>query len=157
MHTFLAITLFGCMNKIEKQNPDSFYENISGYNWIRIPLVKPYELRITNPQDSTSMWDIAFVKLMGTYNIKKVDVKDSIIYILSGDIGDGGNTFVNLTNANTGWFIIDTKMKTEKGFFNEKDFNDHIIIHRYSRPSWMSIDSLANSIIKKNKLPWRHY
>ncbi len=157
LYAFLTTILFSCMNKIEKQNPDSFYENISGYDWIRIPLVKPYELRIANPQDSTSMWDIAFVKLLGTYNVKKVDVKDSIIYILSGDIGNGGSTFVNLTNAPTGWFIIDTKINTEVGFFNENDFNDYIINHRYPKPAWMCIDSLSNSIVKENKLPWRQY
>lgn len=157
LYAFLSTILLGCMNKIEKHNPDSFYENINGYDWIRIPIIKPYELRITNPQDSISMWDIPFIKLLGTYNVKKVDVKDSIIYILSGDIGDGGTTFVNLTNVPTGWFIIDTKINNEKGFFNEQDFNDHIIKKGYPRPSWMDVDSLAKSIIKENKLPWRHY
>lgn len=156
MYAFIATILLGCMNKIEKQNPDSFYENISGYDWMRIPLIKPYEIK-TNPQDSIRRWDMAFVKLLGTYNVKKVDIKDSIIYILSGNIGDGGNTFVNRTIAPTGWFIIDTKVNKEKGFVNEKDFNDYVINHSYPRPSWMCIDSLANVIIKKNKLPWRRY
>jgi hypothetical protein len=151
----ITTTLEGCMNKKEQPTPDSFYESFTGYDYNRIPLIKPYELRTYNPQDGQSRWDIAFVKLLGTYNVKKVDVQDSIIYILSGNVGDGDSTFVNRTTAPTGWFIIDARLSNEKGFLNQNDFNDYILQHQYPNPLWMDIDSLADSIRKKNKLPWK--
>lgn len=154
----LAVLTCGCgnMGSKEDENQDKFYTVTGGWDWLRIPLLKPYELKNASPKTKNS-WDIEFVNSFGTFNVKKVDVQDSVIYLLSGRINKSDTntiTIVNSKNVPTAWFAIDVKTKTEKGFASEEEFKAYIKTNNYPVPQWHDIDSLSKALGEGGKVPW---
>ncbi|MDJ1467910.1 hypothetical protein QNI19_29135 [Cytophagaceae bacterium DM2B3-1] len=157
----LLIVVCGCWNT-SKQNKekkqDDFYTTTGGWDWIRVPLLKPYDVRKTDPEIEANSWTIKFYTSLGTYNVKQVDVKDSIIFVLSGKVdekNDSDSTLVNLINVPTGWYIIDTRKKIEKGFPSKEEFEMYIKENHYPIPQWHNIDSLSNALSQGAQVPWQ--
>jgi hypothetical protein len=156
----LSLILIGsCFNTKDKgkeKKQDSFYSNTGGWDWVRIPLIKPYAAKKIDPRIKSNGWGI---KLMSNlYQIdraKKVSIQDSIIYVISGKISDQEDiTAIGTHNFPTAWFIIDTKFKTEKGFPSKNTFDQYILNNGYPVPVWYDLDSLSNALEKGEKLPW---
>lgn len=157
----LLVVLSGCWksdSKKQQKSGNDFYTATGGWDFARVPLIKPYVIKkLIDPKLPIHPWCIDFTSstLLGPYNVKKVHVRDSIIYILSGKVDEkNDSTLVGTRNVPTGWFVIDTKQKTEKGFINEKGFYEYINSNNYSLPKWLDVDSLSNAFIRGEKLPW---
>lgn len=149
---FLLLALCGCWQRDKKGKQDDFYTDPGSRDWRRIPLIKPYELNSVFSRNEISKWSI---NVGTTYNIKLIDVKDSIIYLISGSIGtDNYSTIVGSTNVPTGWFMIDTRQKKELGFTDESEFKRYLKQHKYPFPIWLNIDSVANTFANGGSLPW---
>lgn len=160
---FLVTLFSGCWSstnrqKDQKKMVDPFYTETGGWDMIRVPLIKPYEAIKVDPKDGISSWTVDFKNSLGTYNVRKVDVQDSIIYILSGRISESDdvkiNTLVNVTNVPIGWYIIDVEKSKESSFSSEFAFNKYIKENKYRRPNWRSIDSLIDVLSKGSNVPW---
>lgn len=158
-------TILGCFNKCrhqkENNKQDRFYTVLGGRDWVRVPLIKPYEAKKAGIHPQTGIWTVEFFSTLGTYNVKRVDVQDSIIYILSGKVDEkDDSTLVGMRNVTTGWYVIDTKKRTargsspEKGFASEEEFWSYIKTNNYPGPRWLDIDSLIVALGEKGKLPW---
>jgi hypothetical protein len=153
----LLIVLCRCgniSNKDEK-NQDKFYTVTGGWDWIRVPLLKPYEAKKIDPEIETSTWIIVVsdkVNLDNIGNIKKVSVVDSTIFVLSG--GNGDSTYFGGKKVPIALHVLDVRNKTEKGFASEKEFKTYIKENKYPNPQWLSIDSLSEALSNKKKLPW---
>jgi hypothetical protein len=155
--TVLLNLLIGCGSRRDsrKNDQDTFYTVTGGWDWVRVPLLKPYEVKKADPEIETNDWGIEFINSFGTYNVKRVDVKDSIVFILSGKVDNkNDSTIVNSQNVPTAWFVIDTKRKTEKGFASEEAFKSYIKDNNYPRPRWHDIDSLSKALANGSKVPW---
>lgn len=161
--TLLLALFYGCWNNSNnnKKKQDDFYTITGGWDWVRVPLLKPYEVKKADPEIKTNSWGVEFFNTLGTYNVKCVDVQDSVIYILSGKVDEKNDSaLVNLRNVPTGWYVIDTREKTEKGFavekgfMSESEFNAYIKENKYPTPQWLNVDSLSNALAKGKKLPW---
>ena len=153
----LCIFLFSCGRTESKHDQDNFYNNFGGADWIRIPLLKPYEVQKTDPEIASNSWVIQFQSplLSSTYNVKQVSVQDSVIYIISGKIDEkNDSTILRNRNLPTAWYILDTKKKIEEGFSNEAEFKSYIQKNSYPTPNWLDIDSLSESVGKDGTLPW---
>ena len=155
------IVFSGCWesdNTVQQKSGNDFYTATGGWDFARVPLIKPYVVKkLIDPKIPKHPWCIEFTSrnLSGPYNVKKVDVRDSIIYILAGKVDEkNDSTLVGARNVPTGWFVIDTKKKTEKGFINEEEFYEYINSNNYSLPKWFDVDSLSNAFIRGKKLPW---
>lgn len=151
------VVLCGCdnMSNKNKEKQDEFYTVTGGWDWIRVPLIKPYEVKKADPEIETNNWGIEFINSFGTYNVKRIDVQDSIIYILSGKMDDkNDSTIVNSENVPTAWFAIDARTKTEKGFSSEAEFKEYIKENSYPAPQWHNIDSLSKALGEGGKVPW---
>lgn len=160
---FLAVLLTSCWGQGEPKNNnqksvDDFYTVTGGWDWIRVPLLKPYEAKKIDPEIETNGWGVKFYTSLGTFNVRRIDVQDSIIYILSGQINTTDdssiNTLVNNTNVPTAWYAIDTRKGTEKGFASEAEFNSYISENKYPVPEWHDIDSLSKALGNGGKVPW---
>lgn len=143
-------------NNQQENKKDDFYTVSGGWDWIRVPLLKPYEAKKADPEIKTNTWSIDFLNSLGTYNVKRIDVQDSIIYILSGKVDEkNDSTLVNLRNVPTGWYVIDTRTKAEKGFASEEEFKSYIKENNYPLPKWHDLDSLSIAFSDGKKLPWQ--
>jgi len=86
--TLLMLILFyGCQkrSKSSENMHDEFYSVSGDWDWVRVPLLKPYVVKRASPKINM-VWDIEFVHSFGTYNVKRVDVQDSVIYILTDSL-----------------------------------------------------------------------
>jgi hypothetical protein len=143
-------------NNNEKK--EDFYNITGGWDWKGVPLIEPYEVKKADPALEPNSWCIDFFSdhELGTYNVKRVDVKDSIIYLLCGKVDEkNDSTLVNLRNVPTGWFVIDTKQKKEEGFTTEVEFNAFIRNNKYPVPELLDLDSLSETLSHGKKLPWQ--
>lgn len=154
--SLLLAALCGCSNKGKSVNErNEFYTTTGGWDWIRVPLLSPYEVNKVDSKIKTNNWSVKFFNSLGTYNVKRVDVKDSIIYILSGKINEeNDSTLVNLRNVSTGWYIIDAKKRIEKSFSSEGDFKAYVSEKHYPVPQWHDIDSLSKALGEGGEVPW---
>lgn len=145
--------LNGCHAVDDNEEQDSFY-NRDNWGLIRMPLIKPYVVE-TAESKSESTWGIKFVHSFGTYNIKRVAVQDSIVFLRSGKVDErDDSTLVNSENVSKAWFVINTRNQVEKGFDNELAFKNYIKENNYPLPHWYSIDSLSKSL-GSGRLLWR--
>lgn len=160
--TLLALLLTSCSGQHEAKDDnskqvDEFYTVTGGWDWIRIPLLKPYEAKKADSEIETNTWTIKFFNSLGPFSIKKVDVKDSIVYLLCGKMDNDNkedSTLVNLRSVPTGWFVIDARTKTEQGFPSEAEFSKYISEKKYPVPEWHDIDSLSKALGNGGKVPW---
>lgn len=155
----LIIAITACWDAPKRQpERDDFYETKGGWDWIRVPLIKPYEALKIDPEVQTNPWVINLFSpnLVNTDHVRKICVKDSILYIISGMVaGTGDSTSLGTRNLPTVWFIINSKQKTEKGFKSAKEFDKYIVENNYPLPDWHDIDTLFHNLSNGGKLPWR--
>ena len=155
--SLLLIVLCGCWNTSNKdqKKQDEFYTVTGGWDWIRVPLLKPYEAKKVDPEIETNTWIIVLgdkVTLDNIGNIKKISVVDSTIFVLSG--GDGDSTYFGGKKVPIALHLLDTKQKTEKGFVSEEEFKEYISKNNYPQPHWLNIDSLSEALGNGSKVPW---
>ena len=125
----LLATLYGCGNRNNNENKqDEFYSVTGGWDWVRVPLLKPYEVKRVDPEIKTNPWGTKlYSDLYSADRVKRVDVQDSVIYLLCGTVDEKKDTTaIGTKNVPTAWFAIDTRTKTEKGFASEEEFNTYI-------------------------------
>lgn len=152
--------LTGCIDTIINEHTEDFYGTLGGIDWISLPLIKPYAAVLVDPEIESHSWIINFkdsTMSHNTYGVRKLCIKDSIIYILSGIVdGTGDSIAIKTTMHPTGWYILDTKKKTEKAFSDKTVLEEYIVEHNYSNPEWQDIDSLHDYFAshREEKLPW---
>ena len=119
----LCLLLFNFQNcgsrNLNKEQEDSFYVELGGWDYKRIPLIKPYEIINVNPEIDKS-WTINLsvsskLRQGQIGNLKKVSVTDSIIYAVSGD----SSIFVGKLGKR-GMVYNTTKSAARKRLFNRK-------------------------------------
>ncbi|MFT6717070.1 MAG: hypothetical protein ACJA0Q_001721 [Saprospiraceae bacterium] len=157
----LVITISSCglrNRDVKKEQQDEFYSVFGGWDWVRVPLIKPYELKNNSPKIDGSSWGLKLktVKWHSTYNVKKVSVEDSVIFVKCGSIGpnDNDKTIIGTRNYPTAWYILDLKKDIESAFNNKNDFNTYCEENSYPIPTWHLVDSLRVRLSEKGKLPW---
>jgi hypothetical protein len=149
--TCIPVLLCGCNAPNEEQ--DDFY-NRDNWGLIRMPLIKPY-VAVTGDDGPNRRWTIGPVHLFATYNIKRVAVQDSIVFLRSGKVDErNDSTIINTINVSKAWFVIDARNQVEKGFDNENEFKQYVEKNNYPLPHWYNLDSLAELLGSKS-LPWR--
>jgi hypothetical protein len=149
----------GCRGRIHKNQQKrngEFYAVTGGWDWIRMPLLKPYAAIEVDPKIKSNGWGIRLMSnLYKIDRAKKVSVQDSIIYVISGEVGSEEDiTAIGTHNYSTAWFILDTRCKTEKGFASESQFAEYIIDQGYPAPKWYDLDSLAHALSHGEEPPW---
>jgi len=149
----MIYNITGCIRDAKKV-ADPFYYTFSNGDLQIVPLIKPYKIECVQGQESN--WSMDFSDGYGTFNIKRIDVNDSIIYLLCGQIDSINSiTFISgIGNVPTAWFILDTKKKKEVGFKTLVEFNNFLKSSHYGHPRWRNIDSLYTRLCNGGNQPW---
>lgn len=148
----LSFALSGCKfsHKETKVNnsDDPFYSDLGGFDRPRIPLIKPYELlKVSGTEWRLELQNPELLAL-SIHNVKGVDVKDSLILIYS----EGGTEFLNKQHQKA-WFIIEPGLGSEKGFSDERKFNNEVNKLR-NEINFHSLDSLYKKFEKHKNIIW---
>lgn len=154
---FIAILLFmtSCNygSKQDKQT-DSFYAKSSGFDYRRLPLIKPYEAISTNKET----WDVQFhVKgkkypetyVTGVINVKKVAVQNGVLMLFTPD-----SNFITEGLPIYQWFVVIPEKQVEKGFETEQEFLDYLKGIGMEKPEMKDIDTLHDQFEKTKCLDW---
>lgn len=156
------LTLLSCFeNNSGKKQQDNFYLTGAGWDWLRLPLIKPYYAMcpsLNRDSDEKKPWDVELYSdlLYSAHNIKYLNIQDSIIYILCGSVNDNlDSTIVKGNIVAKAWFIVDVKRKEENHFLQEQEFYAYVKKRKYPKPVWQNIDSIHNKFGETGKLPWR--
>jgi hypothetical protein len=148
---FVLLTLYGCMDRGgEKYN---FYATSGGWDWICIPLIEPYLLLKVDPEIETHDWALVAVKSgeepFGnhiSYNVKRVDVKDSLIFLYS----EGERAFISFDNTHINFSsvfcVIDVARKDLIYFHTEDSLKEYIKAKNHPSPDWHNVDSLSHAV-----------
>ena len=101
----------------------------------RLPLIDPYELNSMDGEIPVQ-WTIQFYTHSIIDNIPAwvslVGIKDSCIVLFSD---------TQMTRREPAWYIIDTRKKTEKQFFNYNEYKKELILKHIETIKWYRIDS----------------
>ncbi len=106
-------TVLACFSCQQRNN---FETTRGGYDYIRIPFLKPYEAVQLNGSKEWNMNLYNESLTSSVSNIKKINIVNNVILLYST------KTLLNGTNAEKVWFIIIPSKKVEQGFVNYYEF-----------------------------------
>ena len=145
---FCLITLFqACSDK--NSNVDSFYTEKGGWDYGRIPLLKPYEAIIDNKNLGWSLGLNGEDGDTGFGNIKLVNVVDSVILIYST------NSILHGVDVKQSWHIIIPSNKVEKGFDSHQKYLDYLkLLGITHEPPLHDIEAISEYFDKYDIIDW---
>lgn len=162
---FITIFLSGCFFLPEKKQYEvqipkgSFYHSMGGWDYQRIPLIKPYDAisvdykelgwLIKSKNESDSYLDSNF--------IKKIDVKNAIIYVYNDGLeifGKFESPYYKGEEYPEVWIIIEPNEKKEVGFTTEKDFLQYIEENNLEIPKFRDINDVYEELKERGVLNW---
>ncbi len=152
----VIFSLFSCNFSSKKikplnNNKDVFYNKSTGLDYIRFPLIKPFDITYYDAQE---IWFIAKRPDSVVYsdNIHELTLLESKIFVHSI-----GKTVVGDDFVNEGWYVYDTnKEDFLKAFVTEKDF----LIYTKSinvdstKLNWQKPEDLYKQFKETGCLPW---
>ena len=127
---------------------DPFYSDLGGFDRPRIPLIKPYELLKVSGTEWRLELQNPDLLTLSIHNVKGVNVKNSLILIYS----EGGTEFLNMQHQKA-WFVIESGLGSEKGFSDERKFND-VVNKLRDRINFHSLDSLYKKFEEHKRIIW---
>jgi hypothetical protein len=117
--TLLVITcLTSCKSSSTKnKGSDEFYTDQGGFDYIRIPFIKPYEAIYTVGGKEWIMSLEQALFDMSVSGIKNARIINNNIIILYST-----NTLLNASKAKESWYVIIVSKHIEKGFGTHQEF-----------------------------------
>lgn len=142
----------GALNHIHWiQETDDFYARSSGWDYIRLPLIEPYEA--TNITGDEWLLDNDLINPSGSNtagNIYQVSVLKPYIFIYCDK-----PTLVDSHKVDSAWYIINTEKNELSTFLTYKEYNEYLREQKITRPEMYIIDSIWNEFDRTGKLPWK--
>ena len=147
---FLVLVLESCLSN--NKNPhDDFYIRSSGWDYRRLPLIKPYqaistdrETWIINISEHSKLNQFSFS------NVKKIAVIKDYFFVYCSD-----STLFNGIRVKEAWFLVNPYKKTETGFLNKNDFDMYLKKNQIPKIEWYEIDETWKNFDDKIYLPWK--
>ena len=141
----MLLFLFSSCGLLEDDNHDFYYSPSIG-SMLRFPLIQPYVLCSEN--DNPIRWRIDFltdsISQQYQYHMKKVGICKRIIVLYT----DSGSDF-----GKPEWYLVDTKEKEERSFFDSVSFQKKLKSKIKSNIKWYVIDSVYHDFDKYGKYP----
>lgn len=153
----LSMAICGCsMFSARFQSSDPFYRSTGGNDFLRIPLIQPYDairgdenhgwtidLQVSPSKEATY-----YISIKG---VEKIAIEKGVILVYTpyseeSAEGLGEKVFY--------WFVLMPGKNTEKGFSNEQDFLIFIRDNGVQDPKWLDPDVLFQQFDKTGCLDW---
>jgi hypothetical protein len=134
------------------QTNDPFYQSTGGLDFLRIPLIKPYDAIKGNEKLG---WEID-MKTNDTYyisikGIEKIAIEKGIILIYTPYNEESAE---GLGEKILYWFALIPSKGIEKGFDNEDDFIKYIQDYGIREPTWLDPNAVFKQFDKTGCLQW---
>ncbi len=158
----LVKTVLSCKESEEriKNNPDkdkdAFYIEDSGFDYVRFPLLKPYEVISLDGKKSWNMKGGTKPKTFNDVNdifgIKKINIiNDNVIICYCED-----EPIIAGEKKSKAWFVILTDKSVTRGFINEEDFTEYLKEQgtEGKQIQWKTPEELFKRFSDTYCLPW---
>jgi hypothetical protein len=137
----IIINLFSCRN--------DFSSRRGGFDYIRIPFIKPYEALCMN---GSKRWQMNLYN--SALNSSIVNIKD--VYVENGTmILYSENTYLDGQQAKKAWFIVIPGKQIERGFNNENDYIKYLkFIGIIKKPQLIDINKISDYFNDNYPMNW---
>jgi len=137
----MVISALSCRN--------DFYTRDGGYDYTRIPFIKPYEALMLKGSERWQMNLYNSALNSSIINIKKINVEKNAIFLYSEDTNLDG---VKVPRA---WFIIIPNKHLEEGFYKEKDYLEFLkSVGLNNEPSLIDINKVSDYFGRHYPINW---
>lgn len=147
----LFVLLAGC-NIFRLPSGDPFYFSAGEWDYIRFPLIKPYEVE---KMAGRNVWSINLPFIQGqpllfgsAEDVQKISVVKDVILVSTPNMPEFNRSKVYY------WYVIIPAIKIQTGFENEDDFLKYIQEYGINEVVWESPDSLYQRFINTGCLEW---
>ena len=155
---FVLMTMVcGCNGSSPRfQSSDPFYRSSGGRDFLRIPLIKPYD---TIKGDEKYGWTIDLKvspSKEATYyisikDVKKIAIEKGMILVYTPYKEESAE---GLGEKVLYWFVLFPERNTEKGFDNENEFQKYIQDNGLQKPTWLDPNMVFQQFDKTSCLDW---
>jgi len=148
--TLLYLTACGG-NTNQDPKLDDFYSDKGGFDYGRIPLIKPYELTTSSRENywTAETIDTSEVPL-NMPGARNINIVNSIIFIY------GRETILNGQEVDAAWFVIIPKNHIVRGFMDHKKYLAYIqSIGFQKEPLLYDVQEVYRFFSKHNKVDWK--
>ena len=138
------------------RSKDPFYQSSGEREYLRIPLIQPYEAIKGNDQEGWSIDLVASPSEEATYYIsikgaEEIVIQGGIVYVYTSYVEESA---IGLEHKILHWFVLDAEKGFEKGFENESDFLEYISKYNVGELNWANLDELFEQYEKTGCLDW---
>ncbi|NTW31142.1 MAG: hypothetical protein HGB12_00655 [Bacteroidetes bacterium] len=150
---FLLTACGGNKNKHEfsNQKEKMFYTDVNGMDYIRFPLIMPYEVMCVDLVEMN--WVINLKDSIRFYSsitkVIEVEVTHDVILVRSTSTHQ-----VMEGEKAKQWFVIIPSKKVEVGFTDETEFKDYLKLYGISVIKWIETNVAYKQFKETGCLPW---
>jgi preprotein translocase subunit SecF len=128
-----------------------FYTDHKGYDYIRFPLIMPYDVMCIDVQEMNWRADLKGGTdfYFSINNVKNVAVINEIIMVYSISKHQ-----VEVNKDPKKWFVIIPSKKLEIGFVNEVEFKAYLKTYGIHKIKWMDASQAYKKFEDTECLPW---
>jgi len=145
--SFCCLSCNHSKDKSEATYVEDFYTRNHGFDYIRIPLVKPFELTKLKGENSWCINSFLWKYKGGDIgNVDSIQCNDSIVVGHAQEYIDIENEHFNTPEL---WFIIDLNAKNISSYSNATEVRNLI-----GDISLINVDSVHSQYISRGILPW---
>jgi len=152
---YILILFFSCRGNKNKfpftnENEKFFYTDCCGFDYIRFPLIYPYE--VMNAEVGSDKWIINLnfhMDYNSIFMVKKICVIDSVILVNS--------TYpipVEKGEKPLHWFVIIPSDSLEIGFNSEVELDNYIKQYNITKYKWKNVEDTYKEFKDTECLPW---
>lgn len=153
----LLMNICGCQrspSRFESQDP--FYRSTGGFDYIRIPLIEPYE---AINFDEKFKWYLDLdvspggdgVYVLAIKDIKKFAIENRAIFIYTEYPEESAS---GLGEPVLHWFVLLPDQNSEKGFARERDFQKYLEDTRMQDLNWVDPNDVYRQFNETGCLDW---
>lgn len=151
---YLYFVLFCCCTNTNnrKDSKEDFYTRTSGWDYMRIPLIKPFEVTCTDNVQwivDTKIPQTTIQNIQGPSDVKRVGVYPPYILLYCK-----GEPIVSGQPVKEAWFIINANENRIYGFKTQKDFLLFASDCRLSNLKTFDVNNIWQSFSNGKALPW---
>jgi hypothetical protein len=153
---YILISLFinvwllaSCQNTTRHKTNDVFYSSKGGFDYVRIPLIKPYEaVKLNGSKEWLVNLKTATLQF-SVSNIKEVTIVKGFILL------HGVDTFLKGSTIKEAWFIIIPSKHIELGFDKYDKFVNYLLANGFERdPGLHNVEEIYLEYMKMDKVNW---
>lgn len=138
------------------RSKDPFYQSSGEGDYLRIPLIQPYEAIKGNDQEGWSIDLDVSPSEEATYyisikRVEKIVIKEEVIFVYTSYVEESAK---GLGRKILQWFVLDAENGIEKGFDKESDFLDFISNYKVGELNWENPDELFGQFEETGCLDW---